>query len=268
MMIISRAVMYQVFRVIGLACLMGIMATLTACRTDLYSQLSEADANEILTTLRGASIEASKEAADGGKGWRIAVADEHVVRAMNLLRESGLPKKAHANLGELFKKDGMVSSPTEDKVRFLHGVSQELSETLSRIDGVVTARVHIVLPDNDPRNRQQTPSSASVFMKHHPSINVSTFIPSVRQLVARSIEGLDPERVSVTLVPAQLVFEAPPERSENSRWLWLVLAGLLTVVVCAGAGYAYVRQNDGPARDALKWPSLNTASPATPGVQA
>ena len=233
--------------------------SLSACKTDLYSQLTEPDANEMLATLRGAGLEASKQPTDGGKGWRVTVADEQVVQAMNLLRESGLPRKAHANLGELFKKDGMVSSPAEDKVRFLHGVSQELSETLTRIDGVVTARVHIVLPDNDPRNRQQTPSSASVFVKHHPAVSMASYIPSVRQLVARSIEGLDAERVSVTLVPAQVAFEPPTQKAESHSWLWLMLAGSLILALGSFTAWHLHRRQGVDAADALKWPKLSPA---------
>lgn len=204
-----------------------LLILLTACRTDLYSQLSEADANEMLMVLRGAGLNAEKTVANSGKGWRISVIDDQVVQAMTLLSENGLPKKPHANLGDLFRKDSMVSSPTEDRVRFLYGVSQELSETLTRIDGVVTARVHIVLPDNDPRSKHRAASSASVFIKHSPSINFVAYVPSVRQLVARSVEGLDPELVAVTLVPAQVdAASAPTSAAGYKPWMLVALSAL------------------------------------------
>jgi type III secretion protein J len=238
------------------------LLVLAGCRTEIYSKLDESDANDMLVVLRNANIDATKELADGGKAWRVTVSEEKVVQAMNVLRDSGLPKKPHANLGELFKKDGMVSSPVEDKVRFLHGLSQELSETLSRIDGVMTARVHIVLPENDPRGKLQLPSSASVFMKFHPSVNLGPIIPSIRQLVARSIEGLDPERVSVTLVPAQVAMVEVTEKApEGHPWWWLMLAFVLLSVTAAGGGYAYHHHTVGGTD--LKWPDLGASSNKT-----
>ena len=46
----------------------------------------------------------------------------------------------------------------------MHALAQDLSATISRIDGVVVARVHIVLPDNNPFAEKVKPSSAAVFI--------------------------------------------------------------------------------------------------------
>ena len=63
------------------------------------------------------------------------------------MHNNGFPRGQFTTIGEVFKKSGMVSSPTEDRIRFMYALSQSLSETISQIDGVVTARVHIVLPE-------------------------------------------------------------------------------------------------------------------------
>ena len=68
-------------------------------------------------------------------------------RAVELLKSQGYPRDKFAKIGEVFQKSGLVSSPTEERIRYMYALSQEIAETLTRIDGVMNARVHIVIPD-------------------------------------------------------------------------------------------------------------------------
>ncbi|WPB57940.1 type III secretion system inner membrane ring lipoprotein SctJ [Xylophilus sp. GOD-11R] len=220
-----------------------LVVTLCACRSDLFTAMSEPDCNEALAVLLSAGIAADKASPDNGKTWNLRVPEDRIVRALELLRERGLPRSHFSSLGELFKKDGLISTPVEERVRFVHGISQELSETLSRMDGVIVARVHIVLPNNDPLATEVKPSSASVFIKYRPDLAVSSLMSPVKNLVAHSVEGLSYEQVSVTFVPGDPAAPSLPDPSESGTTLAVALALLGSLLACLGllTGWAWKR---------------------------
>jgi type III secretion protein J len=209
--------------------------SLAACKQDLYTKRTETDANQMVGVLLRNDVDAEKSTSDAGKTWDIRVEDKEVVRALEVLRANGLPEKQYVNLGEMFKKEGMISTPTEERVRFIYGVTQELSHTLSQIDGVVDAEVHIVLPNNDPLAPATKPSSASVFVKYRPEVDISTLTPSIKNLVSHSVEGLTYENVTVTVVPGRLTPLPPPPPSRAGAVVSWALSGVALVVALLGA---------------------------------
>ena len=119
----------------------------------------------------------------------LMVPSDDVSQAIKLLRGFGYPKEKYSSIGDIFPKDGLISSPTEERARYTYSMSQELSSTLSMIDGVITARVHVVLPqEQDSLSDVNYPSSASVFIKYTPELELAGFIPKVKTLVSNSIE--------------------------------------------------------------------------------
>ncbi len=215
---------------------------LTACQKELYRNLTEQDANQMMMVLLQAGISAEKTTPDSGKTWTLAADENQVVSAMEVLRSNGLPQQKFSDLGEMFKKEGLVSTPTQERIRFIYGVSQELAHTLSEIDGVIAARVHIVLPNNDPLAQRIQPSSASIFIKYRPDANVASLVSQIKNLVAHSVEGLEYEQVSVTTVPGDPVSSIIPKKANSVAW-YISLLSVLALSLILGGLYLWWRMS-------------------------
>ncbi len=177
---------------------------LAGCKTELYSNLDEEDSNTMLAILMNNDISANKTADKKAGTYFLHVEESQIPKAVALLKEHGYPREKIATIGDLFKKDGLISSPLEERARFIFALSQSVQETLSQIDGVLVARVHVVLPENNPLGEQVTPSSASVFIKYNPDYKLENMKSEIKLIVQKSIEGLSYDKVSVVMVPAQL----------------------------------------------------------------
>lgn len=192
---------------LGYSCLLLLLA---GCGQQvLYTGLPEKEANDMAAILLASSINCEK-LSGAENTWNISVDESQFSQAVQLLNEAGYPKDTFSSLGDVFKKSGLVSSPTEERIRFMHALSDELAETLTHIHGVVTARVHIVLPDNDPYTDKITPSSASIFISYLPQINLEDCAKDIRQLVTNSIEGLSYDKVTLSMFPASMPNDRVP----------------------------------------------------------
>ena len=166
--------------------------------TTLHSGLEERQANLVMAALIDAGIDCHKTPGEEGT-WNVTVMEGKFAQAVNLLEKAGLPRRAHQGIGEVFKKTGMISSPSEERIRFMDALAQDLAKTISGIEGVVDARVHVVLPENDPFARHALPSSAAVAIRSRWDADLTDIVPSVKGLVKNAIEGLQYEKIMVTV---------------------------------------------------------------------
>lgn len=204
------------------ALLLGLLLTwlLAGCgaRVELLAAVPEADANEVIAALVNAGIEATK--VPGKEGMvGVKVDQAMAARAVDTLRVAGLPREHFSGLGQVFRKDGLISSPLEERARYLSALSQDLSSTLTRIDGVLFARVHLVLPERGRANEADTPSTAAVFIKHQKDANLELLQPQVRRMVVNSIPDLTSERVSIVLIPSAA-------NQQSIQLVWSTLYGM------------------------------------------
>ncbi len=177
-----------------LACLL-----LAACsRSTLYTDLEEQQANQVMAALLAAGVAAEKAPAASKKGWEVQVEKADFSYAMQVLDANGLPGSARVTLCDVFRKEGFASSALEERARYKCGQQQEIEATLMRIDGVVDARVHVAIPEDDPLGRNPREASASVVIYELPGYELRNRETDVKVLVVDGIEYLnDPNRVSV-----------------------------------------------------------------------
>jgi len=210
-------------------------------KTVLYSGLAESDANDIIAELNQHQIAAQKLIEKAGIS--VSVDAENIERSVKILDSAGLPHKARTNLGEVFQKSGVISSPMEERARYIYALSQEVESTLAQIDGVVVARVHVVLPERLAPGEPVQPASASVFIKYHNTLDPDSIEPRIRQMVSTSIPGLagkSDKDLAIVFVPAQTYedkievvqmgpFQLSPDEYGTVKWVFALFAIVLLI---------------------------------------
>lgn len=210
-----------------------VLFAISGCKTELYGGLSEKEGNEMFAILYNAGIEIDKQT-NKDRLVTLLVEESHSATAIHILKNHGYPKEQFTNIGDVFSKDGLISSPTEEKARLIYALSQEISSTLSQIDGVLTARVHVVMPEKSEYGKKPEPPSASVFIKHSSETNLTNLITQIKQLVANSINGLSDKQVSVALFPS-IVQDTNIVSKGISAILQLVIAlGVVALILVSG----------------------------------
>ncbi len=224
---------------------------LSACgdKSLLNSGLSENDANDIVAELSRYRIDTQKQIEK--EGVSVLVERKDIERAVNILNAAGLPRKARTNLGEVFQKSGVISSPLEERARYIYALSQEVESTLAQIDGVVVARVHVVLPERIAPGEPVQPASASVFIKYHDNLDPDGIEPRIRRLVATSIPGLggrDDRDLAIVFVPAktyqdhvEVVHLGPFQLSPDQYATIKVITTIIGILLLLGVGITFLR---------------------------
>jgi type III secretion protein J len=183
----------------GLVCLL-----LAACQEDLQRGLNQKDANDIVVILAANGIEA-KRAPDGATNFKITVDGNNISRATVVLKDTGYPRETFKSMAEIFNGEGLIITPFEQKARMVFALGQELTRTITMIEGVTQARVHVVLPEIDPRDRSLTKATASVVVYHRNGIDVLDITQKARAIVSNAVQGLQARDVSISTFAASAV---------------------------------------------------------------
>src|SRR5437667_3221625 len=159
----------------------------------LYSSLSAEDAAAVTAKLQ--SLNVSYRLTAGGTA--ILVPAEQVQQLRLDLAAEGLPTRGTKGF-EIFDEAPLGMTPFVQHINYLRALQAELAKTIMRLEPVSQARVHLVRPEPSPFVREQKPTTASVVLWLKPGMTLTRGMANgVVALVARSVEGLTPENVTL-----------------------------------------------------------------------
>ena len=159
----------------------------------LFSNLASTDASAIVDELNAAGV--SYELADGG--GTIMVPNEQVYDLRLSMSGKGLPAGNDTGYA-LLDEQGITTSEFQQQVTYQRALQDELSATLEALEGVRTAVVHVALPEEEVFASDEAEPTASVLLDLAPGTTLdSGQVQAVTNLVSSSIEGMDPDQVTV-----------------------------------------------------------------------
>jgi flagellar M-ring protein FliF len=160
--------------------------------TTLFSDLSLEDSSSIIKDLdrQGIPYEMRNE------GSIILVPKDKVTRLRMKLAEGGLPKGGGVGYEIFDKSDALGTTSFVQNINHLRALEGELARTIRGIDRIQAARVHLVLPERPLFSREAPEPSASIVVRVRGALEQPQ-IRAIRHLVASSVNGLKPQRVSI-----------------------------------------------------------------------
>lgn len=159
----------------------------------LYGKLSEKDSSQIIAQLQTQNI--PHKIANGGA--TIYVPADQVHRLRMDLAGKGMPSGDGVGF-EIFDKGQFGLSDFVQRTNYLRALQGELARTISQLEGVSSARVMIVQPENRLLvTNQGVKPTASVFVELSKPRLESEAVNSIRNLVANAVQGLVPDQVAV-----------------------------------------------------------------------
>ena len=127
----------------------------------------------------------------------VKVPQAEVMRLRMQLSQEGLP--AHGQVGwEKFDSQEFARTEFEQQINKMRAIQGELGRTIMAIDGVTSARVHIVVPKESVFVEDKKDPTAAVYVKTKRGVTLDDRqIKGIQHLVSRSVEGLKLNNITI-----------------------------------------------------------------------
>jgi flagellar M-ring protein FliF len=160
----------------------------------LYGNLSDSDSSSVVQALQTGGIEYKLDNSSGA----IMVPAERVHDARLQLASQGLPQGKNGSFELMNKDPGFGVSQFMESARYQYALESELARTISSLQAVEAARVHLAIPQQSAFVRDRRPPSASVLLQLRAGHRIAPEqVSAIVHLVASSIPELDSDQVTV-----------------------------------------------------------------------
>ncbi len=159
----------------------------------LFANLTPTDAAAVVEWLKDRKIPYQLK----NDGQAIYIPADKVHESRLQLAGEGLPQGGGVGF-EIFDRQSFGMTDFAQKINFRRALQGELARTIASLSPVQGARVHLALPEKRLFRSQQQEPTASVIVKLAAGRRLSrSQINGIVHLVAGSVEGLEPEKVTV-----------------------------------------------------------------------
>ncbi len=162
-----------------------------APKSILFSGLESRDASAVTAKLDAMNVKYDIK----GDGGTVLVPSDQVTKLRMELAQDNLPA---AGVGyEIFdKSDTFGSTAFVQNINRLRALEGELSRSITTIEGIESARVHLVVPERQIFSRDEQNPSASVVVKTRGRMEKGQ-VQAIQHLVAAAVASLNPDRVAI-----------------------------------------------------------------------
>jgi flagellar M-ring protein FliF len=160
----------------------------------LFTQIDGAEAAEVMQALDQMGVPYQVDATTS----QIKIPQQQIAETRLLLAGQGLPRSADLGFELLQEETGFSTSRLMENARFQRALEGELARSISALDPVEVARVHLAQPEHSVFVRERSPASASVIVHLRGGGSLSDAqVAAIVHLVSSSVPGLNPEQVTV-----------------------------------------------------------------------
>jgi len=196
----DMSMLRQIGLLVGLAAsvAIGFAVVLWSQQPDyqpLYGSLDGMDASQVMETLSAADIKYTVEPNSGA----LLVKSGDLARARMRLAAAGVaPKDNSVGFEILDQEQGLGTSQFMEATRYRRGLEGELARTISSLNNVKAARVHLAIPKSSVFVRDERKPSASVLVELYSGRGLEpSQVMAIVNLVASSVPEMDKAQVTV-----------------------------------------------------------------------
>lgn len=146
-----------------------------------------------------------------GDGTSIFVARSRVLEARMMLSAEGLPSRGSIGYEIFDEPDALGQTQFQQNINRLRALEGELARTIASLDGISSARVHLVLPERQLFSRDAAQPTASIVLGLRRDELTAGQVRAIRNLVASATPGLTSSRVTILDETGRLLAAAQGE---------------------------------------------------------